>query len=248
MRVKLLAGNWKMNKKGADLSPYFAELESSCQLSRVEVLIAAPFTLLAPARQLAEAKGIRIAAQNVHWEASGAYTGEISVAMLKDLGISATLIGHSERRQYFSETDETVAKKVRAAFEGGLLPILCVGETLRERETGSTESTIRRQVLSALEGLSSPGAMVIAYEPVWAIGTGRNATADQAQSVHSFIRSIISDRFDSKTAQATRILYGGSANPSNIKDFFAKPDVDGALVGGASLKASDFAAMIRLAY
>lgn len=247
MRIRLIAGNWKMHKTVADLEPYFIGLDSAFYTRQVEVMIAAPFTLLTPARQFAEAEGVKIAAQNVHWEPSGAFTGEISVPMLKDLGVSATLIGHSERRQYFSETDETVAKKVRAVLDGGITPILCVGESLDERERGVTNSVIRRQVLSATEGLPSPGPMIIAYEPVWAIGTGRNATAAQAQSVHSMIRSVIGTRFSNTVADGMRVLYGGSANPSNIKDFLEQPDIDGALVGGASLKAGDFREIIRLA-
>lgn len=247
MRIKLLAGNWKMHKLSADLEPFFAGLNVEQPVSRVQVMIAAPYTLLAAAQRLAEPRGIRIAAQNVHWQPNGAYTGEISVSMLKDLGVTATLIGHSERRQYFGETDETVAKKVAAALDGGLLPIVCVGESLAERERGETFSIVNRQVLAAIEGLSDVRELVIAYEPVWAIGTGRNATSTQAQQVHKEIRSVLGRRFGEKVANSIRILYGGSANPSNIQELLAERDIDGALIGGASLKPVDFRSMIEAA-
>jgi triosephosphate isomerase len=247
MRVKLLAGNWKMNKTSADLEPFFAGLGGGFPADRVEVMIAAPFTLLATARELAEPRGIRVAAQNVHWESSGAFTGEVSLPMLKDIGVSATLIGHSERRQYFAETDQTVSKKVRAALAAGVTPVVCVGETLEERERNETDRVVRRQVLAALEGLDAPRDLVIAYEPVWAIGTGRTATNAQAQEVHAHIRKIVDERFGAAAAESMRILYGGSANPGNIQGLLAERDIDGALVGGASLKAADFGAMVKAA-
>jgi triosephosphate isomerase len=247
MRVKLLAGNWKMNKSSADLEPFFVGLGGGFPGDRVEVMIAAPFTLLAAARKLAEPRGIRIAAQNVHWEPSGAFTGEVSLPMLKDIGVSATLIGHSERRQYFAETDETVSKKLRAALAAGVTPVVCVGETLEERERNETDRVVRRQVLAACEGLDAPRDLVIAYEPVWAIGTGRTATNAQAQEVHAHIRKIVGERFGAPAAGSMRILYGGSANPGNIQGLLAEPDIDGALVGGASLKPVDFGAMVQAA-
>lgn len=247
MRVKLLAGNWKMNKTSADLEPFFAGLGGGFAADRVEVMIAAPFTLLAATRALAEPRGIRVAAQNVHWEPSGAFTGEVSLPMLKDIGVSATLIGHSERRQYFAETDQTVAKKVGAALGAGVMPIVCVGETLEERERNETDRVVRRQVLAALEGLDAARDLVIAYEPVWAIGTGRTATNAQAQEVHAHIRKIVGERLGAAAAESMRILYGGSANPGNIHGLLAERDIDGALVGGASLKAADFRAMVQAA-
>ena len=246
MRIKLLAGNWKMHKVTSDIEPFFAGLNGAAGSNRVQVMVAAPFTLLATVRNFGEPRGIRVSAQNVHWEASGAFTGEISVSMLKDIWVTASLIGHSERRQYFGETDVTVAKKVAAALSGGLMPILCVGETLQERERGETPIVIRRQVLAALEGVSDPGQLVIAYEPVWAIGTGRTATNGQAQQVHEEIRSIIRERLGGRFSDTIRILYGGSANPSNIEGLLAERDIDGALVGGASLKPTDFKAMIDI--
>jgi triosephosphate isomerase len=211
------------------------------------LLFAVPFTLLEKAAKLAYPHGIRIAAQNTHFETSGAYTGEVSLAMLKDVGITATLVGHSERRQYFGETDETVNKKVRAALAQGFLTIACVGETLEERDGNQTAAVVSRQVAAVLEavGPATLKDLVIAYEPVWAIGTGRTATSAQAEEVHAAIRVQVGQRFGAPAATALRLLYGGSANPSNIKELMAQPDVDGGLVGGASLKPSDFAAMVN---
>jgi triosephosphate isomerase len=253
MRVKLMAGNWKMNKTTAELPAFFAELQQAFGTKpkdvagRVEILFAAPYTSLQKAAELARPLGIRIAAQNIHWQEAGAFTGEVSIAMLKDVGIGATLIGHSERRQYFAETDAAVAEKTKAALAKGVMPITCVGETLAEREAGQTESVVRRQLQAVLEAIPAPGDLVIAYEPVWAIGTGRSATTAQAQDVHAFIRGVVADRFGAASAEKLRILYGGSANPANIGDLLAQPDIDGGLVGGASLKAADFAKMLQSA-
>jgi triosephosphate isomerase len=254
MRVRMLAGNWKMNKTIAELQPFFdafgheVGLASDVQLTeRVDLLFAVPYPLLERATRLAEPRGIRIAAQNVHFEASGAFTGEVSLPMLRELGVTASLIGHSERRQYFGETDQSVARKTRAAVEAGFLPIVCVGETLAERERGETEAVVTRQTRAFLDELKDPGELVVAYEPVWAIGTGRSATSAQAQEVHKLIRGLLATKFGAGVAGEIRILYGGSATPANIEELVAQPDIDGALVGGASLKAADFARMVRSA-
>jgi triosephosphate isomerase len=255
-RKLLLAGNWKMHKLNRELEAFFSTFAQETGLSGhshdkahdVEILFAVPCTLLSEAARHASHKGIRIAAQNVHWETSGAYTGEISVPMLQEINISSTLIGHSERRQYFGETDQTVALKVKATLSAGMMPILCVGETLSERESGATDQVVRRQLEIALESVQDPGPLVIAYEPVWAIGTGRSATSHQAQEVHAMIRDFLLRKFGSHQAHAMRILYGGSANPQNIVDLLAQKDIDGALVGGASLKPGDFAQMVRAGF
>lgn len=251
MHAKLLAGNWKMNKLNAELPQFFSAFTKAIGLDQtpnvtksVDVLFAVPATLLARAAELAKPHGIRIAAQNVHFEASGAYTGELSIAMLKEVGVTATLIGHSERRQYFGETDAAVARKARACLDQGVTPIVCIGETLAEREANRTEAVVREQLSAVLEALAEPKDLVVAYEPVWAIGTGRSATSQQAQDVHKAIRGLLAGRFGQAEAARIRIVYGGSANPSNIDELLAQPDIDGGLVGGASLKPDDFAKMV----
>jgi triosephosphate isomerase len=249
MRTRMLAGNWKMNKLNGELPAYFEAFgrELGRAPAGVDVLFAVPFTLLAQAAEVAKPRGFRVAAQNVHWEASGAYTGEVSLAMIKEVGATATLIGHSERRQYFGETDEGVAKKTLAALTNGVVPIVCVGETLAEREDGRTAQVVSRQlaaVMSQVAGpLVPPAELIIAYEPVWAIGTGRSATTAQAQEVHQQIRGIWTEKYGPAAGAAIRILYGGSASPANISELLAQPDIDGGLVGGASLKPVDFAKM-----
>ncbi len=250
MRKKLLAGNWKMNKLNAELSDYFEQFTKALRLNetqvknQVDTLFAVPYLLLEKSASIAQKFGISIAAQNVHWEKSGAFTGEVSISMLKELRVQTTLIGHSERRQYFGETDETVTKKVKACLENGMTPIVCVGERREEREQGKTSQVVSRQMQAFLEVISSPGSLIVAYEPVWAIGTGLSATSDQAQEVHALIRDILSKKFGKGTADTIRILYGGSASPKNVDDLFTKPDIDGCLVGGASLKPDEFAAMV----
>lgn len=251
MRTPLLAGNWKMNKLSGELEPFFSAFAKEAGLeggakAKCDILFAVPFTLLERARKLAEPYGIRIAAQNVHFETNGAFTGEISIQMLKDIGITATLIGHSERRQYDAETDTTVAKKVRAALAHDVLAIACIGETLDERKANDTDRVVTRQVNAILEAADKPSHLVLAYEPVWAIGTGLSATSAQAQAVHKLIRGLIAHRYGDATAGAMRILYGGSANPANIAELMAQADIDGGLVGGASLKPADFAAMAKI--
>ena len=256
MRTRLMAGNWKMNKLAGELPGFFDAFAKELGAGpgklpgKTEVLFAVPFLALQKAAELAAPRGIKIAAQNVHYEASGAFTGEVSLPMLKDVGIAATLIGHSERRQFFGETDASVAKKTKAALASGFLPIVCIGETLAEREGNKTESVVATQLDAILEGLGNPkdlGTLVIAYEPVWAIGTGRSATSAQAQDVHRFIRERVAAKASRAAADALRILYGGSANPANIAELLAQGDIDGGLVGGASLKPGDFAAMVKAA-
>lgn len=251
-RTRMLAGNWKMQKLNRELEDFFTAFDHEVGLDHgsspeagIDILFAVPCTLLAEAVRFATPRGFHIASQNVHWEPSGAFTGEVSIAMVQEVGVSATLIGHSERRQYFGETDATVALKVKAALSAGMMPILCVGETLHEREAGDTDRVVRRQLEVALGEVQDLGDLVIAYEPVWAIGTGRSATSQQAQEVHAMIRSLVEDLYGQSAAATTRILYGGSANPQNIAELLAQSDIDGALVGGASLKPGDFARMVH---
>jgi triosephosphate isomerase len=255
VRVKMLVGNWKMNKLNSDLEPFFSAFMKSAGLvsaadlaGRLEILFAVPATLLARAVEICKPLGIRVAAQNVHWEASGAYTGETSLPMLRELGVPAALIGHSERRQYFAESDASVASKTSACLRDGVLPIVCVGETLDERNQGKMADVITRQVHRILAAVDTmPGDLVIAYEPVWAIGTGQTATAAQAQEVHALIRSLVAAKLGIHRAACQRILYGGSANPANIAELLQQNDIDGALVGGVSLKPEEFAKMVRSA-
>ena len=226
--MTLIAGNWKMYKGPAETAAFCSALRER-DLSGVDVVVCPPFVSLAVAVQLLAGTEIAVAAQNVHWEPEGAFTGEISAPMLRELGVYGAIVGHSERRQYFGETDETVARRARTALEAGLFVIACVGETEREREAGETEDVLRRQV-SVLEADEN---LVVAYEPVWAIGTGKTATPELAQEAHAFVKSL----FDRP------VLYGGSVKPENARDLLAQPDVDGALVGGASLDVESFAAI-----
>ena len=213
----------------------------------VDVVVAPPFTSLVPVEKLIRGSRIALAAQNLYWETFGAYTGEVSAKMLFDVGCKHVIIGHSERRQYFGETDETVNQRLKAALSEGLEPILCVGEVLEERKAGLTGEVVDRQATQALAGISQSevGRLVIAYEPVWAIGTGETATPEQAQEVHVQIRGLIRDLYDEATAEGLRIQYGGSVKPDNVRALMDQPDVDGALVGGASLKAESFLGIVR---
>ena len=214
---------------------------------RTEVVIAPPFTALEASIRATRGSSLQLAAQDVHWADEGAYTGEISPRMLRDVGCSYCLIGHSERRQWFGETDSQVAQKLQACLKAGLNPVLCIGETLEEREGGRIKQVITRQLLTAVQELSPEDLAqgVIAYEPVWAIGTGRSATPALAQEVHAFIRELLESSFNKTVAKGKRIVYGGSVTPENIGELFAEPDIDGALVGGASLKAEKFLALIK---
>ena len=248
LRKPLIAGNWKMYKTIAETEAFMDQLAPRIfEVHHCEIVIAPPFTALRRAVELGEAIGIAIGAQDVHWEKEGAFTGEISAAMLREAGCRYTIIGHSERRQFFGETDDSVSRKLRAALAAGLRPIVCVGELLVEREAGQTEAVLDRQLAGGLAGLTEAefSPIIIAYEPVWAIGTGRTATPEIAQQAHAFIRGRVAQRVSSAAGERLRILYGGSVKPDNIAGLMAQPDIDGALVGGASLEPASFAAIIR---
>ena len=247
-RRKFVCGNWKMHRTSAEARALAREVRQATDAlaERVDVAIAPPFTALWAAAAELDGSRIGLSAQNCHWEPQGAFTGEVSAAMLKDAGCAFVLVGHSERRQLFGDTDETVSRKVRAALGVGLHPIACVGETLPEREAGRTLEVVSRQVRAALAGLSPEevGRLTVAYEPVWAIGTGRTATAAQAQEVHASVRAILRE-LAAGAADRVRIQYGGSVKPENAAELMSQPDVDGALVGGASLKSSDFVQIVK---
>ncbi len=244
-----IAGNWKMNKSVAESLALVRELRNALSVvrDRVEVAIAPPFTALHPVGKALEDSNIALAAQNCHAAESGAFTGEIAAPMLKELGVSYVILGHSERRQLFGETDAGVNRKTAAVLKAGMLPIVCVGETLDEREGGKTLSVVETQVKGCLAGFgAAEGAkFVIAYEPVWAIGTGKTATSRQAQEVHAHIRGLLAGLWGAEAAQQVRIQYGGSVKADNAAELLSQPDIDGALVGGASLKAADFAAIVK---
>jgi triosephosphate isomerase len=247
MRKKFIAGNWKMYKTVAEAKAMATELKARMAGATVDVAVAPVFTCLPAVVEILKGSNVGVAAQNCHYEKEGAFTGEVSVAMLKDLGVTHVIIGHSERRQYYAENDAACAKKVNACLEAGLLPILCVGETLAEREEGRTFKVVHTQLSGSLEGVD-PGQfakVTIAYEPVWAIGTGKTASPEQAQEVHAFIRNLLKDTYGAHIAEVTRIQYGGSVKPENVKELMAQPDIDGALVGGASLKADSFEKLVK---
>ena len=244
-RKTIIAGNWKMNKTASETKKFAEELKALLPKAKwCDVVVCVPAVNISTAIKAFKDARVSVGAQNVFFEKSGAYTGEVSADMLKDLGVKYVIIGHSERRQYFGETDLIVNKKVLAALEAGLHPIICVGETLEQRELGITMELIALQVKSALAGVPAEKLRkcVIAYEPVWAIGTGKTATAEQAQEIHAYIREVLAAKFGA-AAQETAILYGGSCKPSNAAEIFAKEDVDGGLIGGAALKAEDFLAI-----
>ncbi len=248
MRRPLIAGNWKMHKTIAEGVELVRKIREGLATGRAaDVLVAPPFTALEAVGRALAGSPIALAGQNVHWEAQGAATGEISPLMLKDAGCSHVILGHSERRQLFGETDNGVARKARAACDHGLVPVLCVGETLAEREAGGTLQVVERQLDAALAKLTpdEAAASVIAYEPVWAIGTGRSATPDQAQEVHQSIRRRVSHSHGEPVATAVRILYGGSVKPANVTDIMSEADIDGALVGGACLEADSFLKIVH---
>lgn len=247
MRTPLIAGNWKMHMTGTAAAELVAELLETELNTGAQVLICPPFTALAAVEEVLEDAPVHLGAQNMHWEEQGAYTGEISPAMLVDAGCEYVILGHSERRQLFGETDEGVARKAAAAFAHRLIPVICCGETEAQRDAGETAAHIRSQVTAAVRGLSAADAAqaVIAYEPIWAIGTGKTATTEQAQEVCRLIREVLAEVQNEEVAQAVRILYGGSVKPANIAALMAQPDIDGALVGGASLTATDFAGIVN---
>ena len=248
MRTKIVAGNWKMNKTPGEGAALIAGIrkelgETACP---VEIVVCPPFTgLEAAAKALAGSK-IALGAQNMHWEAPGAFTGEICASMLQELGVRYVILGHSERRTFFGETDAIVNRKTKAALAAGLIPIVCVGETLAEREGNKTEKVVTTQVSESLAGLGDDlRKIVVAYEPVWAIGTGKTASPAQAQEVHALIRRVLATISDGQTATTIRIQYGGSMKPENAKELMSQPDIDGGLIGGAALKADAFMAIVR---
>lgn len=246
MRKPIIAGNWKMHKTIAEALEFVNEVKDRVNNDKVEAVICAPFTLLKDLKEATKGTNIKIGAQNMHFEEKGAFTGEISPLMLKELDMDYVVIGHSERRQYFNETDETVNKKVLKALEVGIDPILCVGETLEEREAGNTKDVCKVQVEKALENVSKEdlAKVVIAYEPVWAIGTGKTATSEDANDVIAYIREVVANLYG-ELANEVRIQYGGSVKPSNVAEIMNQSDIDGALVGGASLEANDYVELVN---
>lgn len=246
MRRLLIAGNWKMHKTVQEAVELVRELkELVSDVKDRDILVCPPFTALYAVSRELEGSNIALGAQNMFYEEKGAFTGEISPLMVKDVGCSYVILGHSERRHIFGETDELINKKVLSAVNHGLIPILCVGETLQEREEGKTKDVIERQVKEGLKGLNETSEFVIAYEPVWAIGTGKTATPELAEEVHSFIREILAEMFGKEKADSIRILYGGSVKPENAAGLMSQPNIDGSLVGGASLKAESFAKIVK---
>jgi triosephosphate isomerase len=247
MRQPIITANWKLHKTIAEARQFVAALARQCPApGPLDVVIAAPFTALAALQDELRATPFRLAAQNLFWENSGAYTGEVSAPMLVDVGCSYVIIGHSERRQYFGETDATVAQKVAAALQAGLRPIVCIGESLAQRQAGETFAVLERQMRHGLAACQNAAMLqvVLAYEPLWAIGTGVTATPSQAQEVHGFLRTLLTQVWGESSAPTVRIQYGGSVRPENIAALMAEPDIDGALVGGASLDATTFAQIL----
>jgi triosephosphate isomerase len=249
-RKKLIAGNWKMNKTSAEAVALALEIvQAAGKQSEVDIVVCPPFTALESVSEAVDGSLVKLGAQNMHFEASGAFTGEVSAPMLRAFFATHVILGHSERRSLFGETDELVNRKVLAALKNQLRPIICVGESLAEREAGSTLKVVQAQTEKALEGVSRElaPAIIIAYEPVWAIGTGKVATTEQAQEVHAFIRGILTKLLGEALAQRVRILYGGSMKPANAPELLAQKDIDGGLIGGASLEARSFLELVRAA-
>jgi len=247
-RRLIVAGNWKMNKTVAEALELVGALTKElANIQGVDIVVCPPFTALCEVAKALRDSNLHLGAQNMSEHAAGAYTGEIAGAMLQELAVSYVILGHSERRQYYAESDEIIAKKAETAHGASLLPIVCVGETLSEREAGRMEKVLETQVHGSLAGLSAAQMTqtIIAYEPVWAIGTGKTATTAQAQEAHAFIRGLLTKLFDDATARQVRIQYGGSVKPSNARELMSQPDVDGALVGGASLEAQSFAEIVK---
>ncbi|HWQ57565.1 MAG TPA: triose-phosphate isomerase [Clostridia bacterium] len=247
MRKPIIAGNWKMNMTPSECAKLIAELRPLVENATCDVVVCPPFIDLAAAKEALAGSNIRLGAQNVHWADKGAFTGEVSVGMLKELGVAYAIVGHSERRQYFGETDEGVNQRARAALAGGITPIICVGESLEQREAGETASWVGAQTAAALRDMSAGEVekVVIAYEPIWAIGTGRTATSGQADETVAIIRGVVKHLYGEAVAQAIRIQYGGSMNPKNAAELMAMPNIDGGLIGGASLKAADFSRVVN---
>lgn len=250
MRTPIVAGNWKMNKTPADAEALArAVVKAVAGMSGVEVVICPPFTAIDRVSGVVKGTSVGLGAQHMHWEASGAFTGEVSAQMLLTSGCDYVILGHSERRQFFNETDQTVNRRLKAALNAGLKPIVCVGETLSERESNVTEQVVRTQVTGAFEGISAKETqgVVLAYEPVWAIGTGLTASPEQAEAVHAAIRKVLATLYNDATSQAVRIQYGGSVKAENAVELFGQPNIDGGLIGGASLDAGSFAAIVKAA-
>ncbi|MBE6043818.1 MULTISPECIES: triose-phosphate isomerase [Clostridium] len=247
MRKPIIAGNWKMNNTVSQALKLIEELKPLVKDANCEVVVCPPTICLDAVVKAVKGTNIEVGAQNMHFEESGAFTGETSPAMLEEMGVKYVILGHSERRQYFAENDADLNKKIKKAFEHNLIPILCIGETLEEREANITEEVLARQIKLDLAGLEKEQVekLVIAYEPIWAIGTGKTATADQAEETIAFVRKTVAGMFGEETAEKMRIQYGGSVKPSTIKEQMAKPNIDGGLIGGASLKAEDFAAIVN---
>ncbi|WP_299115062.1 triose-phosphate isomerase [uncultured Winogradskyella sp.] len=247
MRKNIVAGNWKMNNDLPQAEALITDLKNQNQISDAEVMIAPSFTNLWHAFDALRQNTIEVVAQNMHFAENGAYTGEVSASMLKSIGVKTVILGHSERRAYFNETDASLAKKVDAALANGLRVIFCFGEELADRKSGNEENVVGGQIQNALFHLDANTFenIVLAYEPVWAIGTGETASPEQAQDMHAFIRKTLADKYGADVADEVSILYGGSVKPNNAKEIFSKPDVDGGLIGGASLKAEDFFAIVN---
>ncbi len=248
MRRYIIAGNWKMNKTIGEAIELANGLKRELyKVEDIDIVICTPFTALAEVAEVTINSNVNLGGQNLFWEAKGAYTGEVSAGMLKDAGCKYVVIGHSERRKYFGETNETVNKKIRAALDAGLLPIVCVGEVLEERESGKTFDVVGDHIENSLKGLSKDdiAKIILAYEPVWAIGTGKTATPEQAEEVHKFIRGLLVKLYDKDIAEDVRIQYGGSVTPDNVEGLMSKENIDGALVGGASLKIESFSQIVK---
>ncbi|WP_339060393.1 triose-phosphate isomerase [Tepidibacillus marianensis] len=245
MRTPIIAGNWKMNKTIAETRAFLDEIKNF-SVEGVEAVLCVPYTDLAIVKERV-GEYIKVGSQNIHWAETGAFTGEISPLMLKELGVQYAIIGHSERREMFGETDETVNKRVHSAFQHEIIPIVCVGEKLEEREAGQTKEIVKRQTEQAVKGLTSEQAkqLVIAYEPIWAIGTGKSSTAEDANEVIGFIRQVVADQFDQQVANEVRIQYGGSVKSDNISTYMKQSEIDGALVGGASLEPISFKSLVE---
>ncbi|WP_112181816.1 MULTISPECIES: triose-phosphate isomerase [Paraliobacillus] len=248
MRKNVIAGNWKMNKVAAEAEKFVADTKDKVpSTDKVESVVCAPFPYLQSLVKQSEGTDLKIAAQNMHYEENGAFTGEVSPSMLKDIGVTYVVLGHSERRELFAETDETVNQKAHAAFKHGLTPIVCVGETLEHRESNQTMDVVSDQVKKGLAGLSDDQvkSTILAYEPIWAIGTGKTASSEQANEVCTHIRKVVAETFSTDAAEAVRIQYGGSVKPANVDELLAQSDIDGALVGGASLEADSFLQLVE---
>lgn len=247
MRKPIIAGNWKMNMNPDEAKTLVSELIPLVKDAKCEVVVCPPYVDLAAVQPLLSGTNIRLGSQNIHWAAKGAFTGEVSADMLKSFGVTYAIIGHSERRQYFGETDESVNARAKAAIAAGITPIICVGESLTQREAGETDAWVSGQTVAALAGIPAADAaqLVIAYEPIWAIGTGKTATSEQANETIGVIRAAIAGLFGAETADRVRIQYGGSMNPKNVAELMAMPEIDGGLIGGASLKAEDFSKVVN---